>query len=133
MPRCPRGHDTAAADYCDDCGSPLSVLVSPTAASPASSGDEPCPECVTTQTGRFCEVCGRDRQVGATAETLKARAASAPDAAAATGTLNGWLVVTWANRDYHAHMIASAPQFAELADIPDNYPNGISYSTAATC
>ena len=65
MPRCPRGHDTAAVDYCDECGSPLST---------------------------------------------------------ATGTPNGWLVVTWANRDYHAHMIASASQFAELVDIPDNYP-----------
>jgi FHA domain len=122
MPRCPRGHDTAAADYCDQCGSPLSVVVSPAAASPASTGDKPCPGCETTQTGRFCEICGRDRQVGATAEALKARAAPAPDAATATGTPNGWLVVTWANRDYHAHMIASASQFAELVDIPDNYP-----------
>jgi hypothetical protein len=88
MPRCPRGHDTAAADYCDECGSPLSVLVSQAAASAGSAGDE----------------------------------ASAPDAATATGTPNGWLVVTWANRDYHAHMIASAPQFAELVAIPDDYP-----------
>src|SRR6266852_37068 len=122
MPRCPRGHDTAAADYCDQCGSPLSVLVSQAAASPASTGDEPCPECETTQTGRFCEICGRDRQVGATAETLKAQAASAPDAATATGTPNGWLVVTGANRASHAHMIACASQFAELVDTPDTYP-----------
>ena len=55
MPRCPRGHDTAAADYCDECGSPLSVLVSPAAASPASTGDGPHPECEMAQTGRFCE------------------------------------------------------------------------------
>lgn len=122
MPRCPRGHDTAAADYCDECGSPLSALVSPAAVSPAPTGDEPCPECEITPAGRFCETCGRVRQVGAAAETLKARAASAPEAATATGTPNGWLVVTWANRGYHAHMIASASQFAELVDIPDNYP-----------
>jgi hypothetical protein len=70
MPRCPRGHDTAAAGYCDECGASV----------------------------------------------------SAPDAVTAIGTPNGWLVVTWANRDYHAHMIASASQFAELVDIPDNYP-----------
>jgi len=85
MPRCPRGHDTAAADYCEQCGSPLRVLASPAAASRAPAG-------------------------------------YAPDAAIATGTPTGWLVVTWANRDYHAHMIASASQFAELVDIPDNYP-----------
>jgi hypothetical protein len=120
MPRCPRGHDTAAADYCDECGSPLSVLVSPAAASPTSADDEPYPECETVQTGQFCETCGRDHQVGATAEAVKAQAASAPDAA--TATSNGWLVVTWANRDYHDYMIASASQFAEVVDIPDNYP-----------
>jgi hypothetical protein len=122
MPRCPRGHDTAAADYCDECGSALNVLGSPTAASSAPTGDEPCPECETTQTGLFCETCGRVRRVGAIAETVKAQAASAPDAATATRTPNGWVLVTWANRDYHAHMIASASQFAELVDIPDDYP-----------
>lgn len=123
MTRCPRGHDTAAADYCDECGSPLSVLVNPAAASPAPTGDEPCRECETAQTGQYCETCGRDhRQVGATAEPLKAQAASPPDTPGGTGTPNGWLVVTWANRDYHAHMIASASQFAELVDIPGNYP-----------
>ena len=112
MPRCPRGHDTAAADYCDECGSPLSVPVSP----------EPCPRCGTTQAGQFCETCGRERQVGATAEPLEAQSASPPEEATATGTPNGWLVVTWANRDYHAHMIASASQYAELVAVPDNYP-----------
>ena len=122
MPRCPRGHDTAAVDYCDECGSPLSVLVGPAAESPASTGGEPCPECGTAQTGHFCETCGRDRQVGGGAGTLKAQAASAPDTATATGTPKGWVLVTWANRDYHAHMIASASQFAELVDIPGNYP-----------
>ena len=30
--------------------------------------------------------------------------------------------MTWANRDFHAHMIAFASQFAELADIPGSYP-----------
>ena len=29
--------------------------------------------------------------------------------------MNEWLVVTWANRDYHAHMIAIASQFAGTA------------------
>lgn len=122
MPRCPLGHDTAAADYCDECGSPLSVLVGLTAASPASTGDEPCPDCATAQTAQFCETCGRDHRAAAAAGTLQAQAASAPDTPTATGTPNGWLLVTWANRDYHAHMIASAPQFAELVDIPGNYP-----------
>ncbi len=122
MPRCPRGHDTAATDYCDECGSPLSVQAGPAPGSSASTGGEPCPECETTQPGQFCETCGRERRVGATAGTLKAQAAPVPDTPATTETPSGWLVVTWANRDYHAHMIASASQFAELVDIPDNYP-----------
>jgi len=119
MPSCPRGHDTVATDYCDECGSPIGVPASHAAASPAWTGDEPCPEC-GTRSGRFCEACGRDR--GETAGTSEARAASAPDMPTATGTPNGWLIVAWANRDYHAHMRAKAPQFAEVVDIPDTAP-----------
>jgi len=130
MPRCPRGHDTAAADYCDECGTPLSALISPAGASLTPTGYEPHPECEPGQTGRFCETCGREREVAAIAEPLKAaiaepakaQPAPAQDPATATGAPSGWLVVTWANRDYHAHMIASASQYAELVDIPDNYP-----------
>jgi hypothetical protein len=91
MPSCPRGHDTAATDYCDECGSPIGLPASPGEESLASAPGEP-------------------------------QAAPAPETTAATGTSNGWLVVAYANRDYHEHMIAMAPQFAELADIPGHYP-----------
>ncbi len=75
MATCPKGHESAATDYCDECGAPIGGAASP--ASPAGSAaaeaaapsreaapppapSEPCPECATPRAGRFCEVCGHD-------------------------------------------------------------------------
>jgi FHA domain len=81
MATCPKGHESAATDYCDECGAPIGGAASPAGgASPAAgpSGEagpagvarpagvagpasgEPCPECATPRAGRFCEVCGHD-------------------------------------------------------------------------
>jgi hypothetical protein len=86
MPTCPKGHTSAATDYCDECGAPIggapagapstvapstvppstvppstvpSSTVARAAAGAEPSGD-PCPECSTPRDGRFCEVCGHD-------------------------------------------------------------------------
>ena len=68
MPTCPKGHQSTADDYCDECGTPIGGTaaaapagpVAPAAtASPRASG-EPCPQCSAPRTGRFCEVCGHD-------------------------------------------------------------------------
>src|SRR6266511_36078 len=71
MPTCPRGHDTVATDYCDECGTPIGAAVTPAPAPAAApeqapaAGGEPCPDCATPRTGRFCEVCGWDFQAEA--------------------------------------------------------------------
>ena len=76
MPTCPKGHSSAAADYCDECGTPIGgpapagINGTPAAVTPAATGGgpaatgggEPCPDCGAPRAGRFCEVCGRDFQ-----------------------------------------------------------------------
>jgi hypothetical protein len=77
MPRCPKGHESVATDYCDECGTPIGgqqaipVSAPPAASvSPAGSGaqaagaGETCPKCSTPRAGRFCEVCGYDFVLG---------------------------------------------------------------------
>ncbi len=74
MHTCPKGHQSRSGDYCDECGAPIgaagssapagasgSVAASASSApaSVAPSGD-PCPDCATPRSGRFCEVCGHD-------------------------------------------------------------------------
>jgi hypothetical protein len=55
VPTCPAGHDSATADYCDECGVPLS------ASAPVPTPRH-CPACgePLDEGGRFCEVCGHD-------------------------------------------------------------------------
>ncbi|GIJ61771.1 FHA domain-containing protein [Virgisporangium aurantiacum] len=73
MPTCPRGHQSAANDYCDVCGRSMTAppvevsappvpLEKPTAAQPAADPDpgNACPLCGTPRAGRFCEVDGYD-------------------------------------------------------------------------
>lgn len=77
MPNCPRGHQSAATDYCDVCGRSMTAqpaaapngaaaspvpLEKPTAAQPAADPDpgNACPLCGTPRAGRFCEVDGYD-------------------------------------------------------------------------
>ncbi len=68
---CPKGHQSQAGDYCDECGAPIAGLRStPSTGTPSSapatapavetSPGQPCPDCGSPQSGRFCEVCGFD-------------------------------------------------------------------------
>ncbi len=64
---CPKGHQSQAGDYCDECGAPIAGLRStPSTGTPSqplpteTPSGQPCPECGTPQGGRFCEVCGFD-------------------------------------------------------------------------
>jgi FHA domain len=74
---CPRGHESQTADYCDQCGAPISAApisaaLAPdrTAVLPAleeldtspSARREPCPVCGAARSGddRYCEGCGYD-------------------------------------------------------------------------
>jgi FHA domain/Double zinc ribbon len=70
---CPRGHSSATADYCDQCGAPMTAVAAPqrptveltvleeTETSP-SELREPCPVCGAPRSGddRYCEGCGHD-------------------------------------------------------------------------
>jgi FHA domain len=94
MPSCPVGHESAADDYCDQCGrrmggapetssvpggsaargGPASPGLAASASSngqasggtangsaaPGEPAAQPCPECGTPRSGRFCEVCRFD-------------------------------------------------------------------------
>jgi hypothetical protein len=55
---CPRGHQSEATDYCDQCGAPIAGEVD---TSPALRR-EPCPACGAPRSGddRYCEGCGHD-------------------------------------------------------------------------
>src|SRR6266508_5961103 len=83
MPTCPRGHDSVATDYCDECGTPIGAaatpppVVGPEQATAGAAG-EPCPDCATPRVGRFCEVCGWDFL----AETPPPKAEASPKAEA---------------------------------------------------
>jgi FHA domain len=106
--RCPNGHFTSAADYCDICGAPLDASVgqeggsvaTPTGGSAApstgsESGLEPCPSCDLPHgpDALFCESCGYDFTTGTMPRPLDPPAGidpappvgAAPDAAAVTG------------------------------------------------
>ena len=63
---CPKGHQSQAGDYCDECGAAIggskpaapaaqAAQSAPATAAPTSTGAA-CPECGTPQAGRFCEV-----------------------------------------------------------------------------
>lgn len=78
MPTCPKGHDSTAADYCDECGTPINAAPSeaagtgpagstgqtgpgqPAGASAPDGSAATCPVCGTPQSGRFCEADGYD-------------------------------------------------------------------------
>jgi FHA domain len=65
MVTCPRGHQSQATDYCDECGTPIGGVTraapaAPAAPEAAATTGPPCPDCGGPQTGRFCEVCGYD-------------------------------------------------------------------------
>src|SRR5690349_4596703 len=151
MPVCPRGHDSAAADYCDECGAPIGAAVTPApAASAASSGaspaassgaspgaaassapsGDPCPDCGTPRSGRFCEVCGLDFAApvsSAPAPEAASSEAPAPDVPVAAPTpaapAGAWRVVVSADRAYHDRITTAAPPDAQAVPFPAFCPD----------
>jgi hypothetical protein len=68
MTACPAGHDSAATDYCDVCGTPMTGDGPAAALASAAAPAQRCANCGATRDGRFCEVCGHDgaKPVGTT-------------------------------------------------------------------
>lgn len=137
MARCPKGHESVATDYCDECGTPMGgqpsavpVSAPPAAASTATPGGEVCPSCGSARDGRFCEVCGHDFVLGGGEETP----APAPAPVEATpvaeaeplprraGTPPGWRVVVVADPEYHQRMQAMAMPDAPPITFPAYCP-----------
>ena len=106
MTRCPNGHFTSAADYCDICGAPLeaaagtgstAVGAPPSSTAAPTAGPaalEPCPNCGTPHgpDALFCEGCGYDFTTGAMPRPLEPP--PGVDPAPPTGTQPSAAVVT---------------------------------------
>jgi predicted RNA-binding Zn-ribbon protein involved in translation (DUF1610 family) len=101
MPTCPEGHDTAATDYCDVCGSPVT--------GPANlATSKACPTCGSAISGRFCEACGHD---SALPEPV------APKSADAEVSVK-WIAVVTADREYYKRVIArGGPDTVEFPEV----------------
>lgn len=109
MPTCPRGHASAADDYCDECGRAMPRPVPPDPGTvpsgpevtppgpgtvPAPGAAEfagiprcPVPGCHTPRLGRYCEACGYDFEAAGPA-------GSDPPA-------TGWTAVVFADRHHY--------------------------------
>ena len=84
MLTCPAGHASAATDFCDVCGMRIAGPAPAPAAPPEQESPvpaEPCPQCGTAKSGRFCESCGFDFEAG----RATAAGAGPGDGAAAGG------------------------------------------------
>jgi hypothetical protein len=141
MATCPKGHESTATDYCDECGTPMAGGHAgpdgPLAAEAATpkGGGEPCPECDTSRSGRFCEVCGHDFLAaeldtagigavigGGTTGRGSEVASPPPDGTGPKPATTGWRVVVTADRAYYDRMRAAADPGAEEVAFPAYCP-----------
>jgi len=100
---CPNGHQSATADYCDQCGARIEAAAPAAASEPAPAPSEApaaeapaaqsCPVCGAPRTGddRFCEGCGYDFTAGTTPAT--------------------WQLVVTADREYYDRLQPAGVEF----------------------
>jgi hypothetical protein len=112
---CPDGHTSAAGDYCDVCGAPITAVAAggtpPPAAmvsslsldpqAPTADAEKECPNChaANVTAALFCEDCGYDFTTGQLPADLQhsGPAATAPVAPA------DWVAEVWVDPDWYAH------------------------------
>ncbi|MDO3639099.1 FHA domain-containing protein [Mycolicibacterium arseniciresistens] len=108
MPTCDEGHDSAAEDYCEVCGSSMR----PAAGHHASEIPPAlCPACRAPVTGRFCEVCGNDSalQPPDDAPAQEGDGAECPAV---------WTVVIGADPDFYGRVVArGGPDTVEFPEV----------------
>lgn len=125
MTTCPKGHASASTDYCDECGTPINAAPtaapSTTAAGPAEAPapTQPCPDCGTPRTDRFCEVCGYDHLAVPATPTTPSTPGTAE---AAEQQAVAWQVVATADRAYYDRMCAAAGPDAPQVPFPAYCP-----------
>jgi FHA domain len=105
MPTCAEGHNSAAADYCDVCGSPIAA--GGQANSAPQPDVKPCPACGASVSGRFCETCGHDSALPAPATP------AGPEPTT-------WTAVVAADRDFYERVLAR--EGPETVDFPQFFP-----------
>lgn len=108
MAICPDGHESAATDYCDICGS---AMVEPSATVYV------CAKCGAPRDERFCEKCGHDSlDTG-----WKAGNGGGP-VDPIESDLPIWIATISADRGHYERMIAQRGPDANQVEFPDYYP-----------
>lgn len=122
MRTCPIGHESAADDYCDVCGLPISGASEAPAALHVSASaleesheqvapDSACPNCGISSppNSLFCEACGYDFTTGASPRTAPQPVVTDEDLAAAAEAERDWVVEVWIDPDWYAEQDTEEP------------------------
>ena len=150
MVTCPAGHSSAATDFCDVCGAPLTggppgpggagppgvagvpteQLPQPTEVAEPAGGR--CPDCGAARTGRFCEECGYDYSTRTSGKGIpglpmpsgppSVSRPTPPDGTPGDVPAGSWAAVVTADRDYHASVLAQLGPDTPPVPFPPYHP-----------